>query len=196
MSKGEDPTMSESQEAASPQELRDRLSTALEADLGAKAVWRAAELCPNGHDAARYEWVDGGNRTDWVEYPWAAGDLCRSCITAAMSGSADVDVQYARADRLVSAHQDDPTWHPEWRVPREPVDWTDLNVLAPRWKKWDADSLRRYFVGEWLEDDGITVILVSRGGDVHEGRGVDEGMARARAWDALLRAERGGGGDE
>jgi hypothetical protein len=130
--------------------LEWRISEGL-AQLGYMDVWRPADHCPQGHD----NWDP-----DLGEPVAEIGALCGECVTAwreqeaadpaavqahrealqatgQWDGPPDTvaDDPPAFADYLLTTvalfHDQDPTWHPEWRIPKAPKRWTqDFEALA------------------------------------------------------------------
>lgn len=101
--------------------LETRLATALDA-AGIADVWDLATTCPQGH---RVDWEDG----------YQQGDLCRTCLQQYPQ------LGYREALRwmvtAIASHQADPTWHPEWRIGRQPQPFTrSLDVLLPVLEAW------------------------------------------------------------
>lgn len=157
--------------------LHHRLSTALEAALGAAAVWAAARTCPQGHE----NWPNLAMLGDGIaNLPEAeVGELCVECAST---------VSFEAYD----PHRDDPAWHPEWRIGRgAPVDWDDPAILWPRWEGW---------VSDWIGAGGsvgrrmrrITDTRVAMRTAIDAWREMEEPSvtaALASAWDALLAKE-------
>ena len=181
--------------------LHARLSAALEATLGADAVWTEVR-CP---------------RCGWTQ-ALRAGLGCPRCIEsvvvasmprrpAALEDETDAEeaARYAwettlrrQVSALADAVRAFPDWHPEWRLaPCTPVDWDDPAILWPRWERWATqwmqgprpspsilpmDVVQRTVrgaanawaeVGVWTSRDGAPTVTA----------------ALATAWDALLARE-------
>lgn len=157
--------------------LHRRLSTALEAALGADVVWVAARTCPQGHE----NWPNLAMLADGIEnLPEAdIGEVCMECISMV-----PFEVYYP--------HRDDRTWHPEWRIgPGGPVDWDDPAVLWPRWERWvslwihAADSK-----GTRMQRITDTRVAMHTAIDTWwEMEAPSVTAALATAWDALLAKE-------
>ena len=126
--------------------------------LGYFRVWRPADACPQGHS----------NQDPETDAPLAdVGELCGECViewqdrqvadpsairALAMDlmarGQCDGPPDTVRDDPMAMAnyivtkavlcHDQDPTWHPEWRIGKAPKRWTqDLAALlrALKWAK-------------------------------------------------------------
>ncbi len=165
--------------------LHQRLSAALEEALGAKAVWRPAERCPQGHE----NWPNLAMLGDGIEnLPEAEiGEPCVECIS-----TVPFEVHYE--------HRDEPAWHPEWRIPRgAPVDWDAPAILWPRWARWVEKDNAGYAV--WLgyapapdNPTWLAFIQFSMAGPADvplaQADGPSPTAALATAWDALLAREK------
>ncbi len=159
------------------------LSAVLAPYLPDALIWLPAVTCRHGHDNLPPETalLDGAANDPGS----AIGELCSTCVVQA-EPLRDRDAFWA----AVVEHQQDPTWHPEWRLTAgEPVDWTDERVV---WRAWEAWAPRHPQVGEpaiYREGLSRTVILIWSDPEPtawHPGHGPTTATALALAWLSLL----------
>jgi hypothetical protein len=78
--------------------------------LGPLAAYHPAPLCPQGHSVWR--WYAGG--TPKIR---AIGHLCVGCLHYWLTDVLPDRAAYRARFAEMEAHETDPTWHPEWRIP-------------------------------------------------------------------------------
>ena len=175
--------------------LHARLSVALEATLGADAVWTEVR-CPRcGYTQA----LPFGRGCPRCIEPVVEASMPRRPIKLEDETDAEARERFIwentlqrQVDALSDAVRVFPDWHPEWRLTAcAPVDWDDPSVLWPRWERWvslwihaaDSEGTRmqritdtrvamRTAIDTWWEMEEPTITA-----------------ALATTWDALLTKE-------
>ena len=110
------------------------------AEMIGPAGYEAAERCPLGHDNLRVitSECDTGDPCWAEDDTWDVGILCLTCIvedTRNVHWTVDRIWEYSHAESLRKEHQSDPAWHPEWRIPQQPKDFSRVGVLEPLARK-------------------------------------------------------------
>jgi hypothetical protein len=149
--------------------LEQQISEGL-VQLGYFQVWRPADACPQGHP----------NQDPETDAPLAdVGELCGECVSewqdrqvtdpAAIRALAMVmmargewedppdtvrDDPMALANYIVTkavlCHDQDPNWHPEWRIGRAPKPWSrSLDCLVPFVEAWRLQATSRHPGRKW-----------------------------------------------
>ena len=135
------------------------------AEMIGPAGYEAAERCPLGHDNLRVitSECDTGDPCWAEDDTWDVGILCLTCIvedTRNVHWTVDRIWEYSHAESLRKEHQSDPAWHPEWRIPQQPKDFSRPGVLEPLAvdiiKRWvDRWGLNKDKVGYSIEQRSL-----------------------------------------
>lgn len=122
---------------------------------GRKApAYEQALVCQHGHDS-QIVIDDGsglGSGEHWADdVEWQPGGLCLSCMIFGTVSDDWYDTlwkKYAEAMEIRRKYQADLSYHPEWRIPAVPVDFTKLEYLIPAIETWrNLNSDRSWWVG-------------------------------------------------
>ena len=115
--------------------INTRIATLAEAaGVDIHLLWDAADECPQGH------------YLDPAIYNVGIGYLCEQCDTEYWN--THMEVNEADWYHEHAANEDNPAWHPEWRVGRVPKDFTQASVL------FAVVEALKYDVEWWPYDTG------------------------------------------
>ena len=119
-----------------------------------KRRWEPAAQCPHNHTNISPD--DGG-------YLASIRELCAYCLVEAAWDAWDKDESHPLQTIMDAALQDDHisdvTWHPEWRIGRQPKNFTHMANIYSLVEEWRAQGVAKGKDRYWIVASQMPAIL-------------------------------------